>query len=177
MSQVVKQLVEKDLKARYADLESVIVINVHGLNGIEANKLRGELRKKSIEMHVVKNSAARRIVTGTKLEGIGGALEGPCAFVTGPSPVDVAKELLRLVKDYPKLELRHGVVDGDKDLLTVEEISKRKGRMELIGEVLMLALSPARRLAGQLNAGGKIAGCVKAVVDKLEKGETIKQVA
>ena len=178
MSRAIKELVEKDLSRKYADLDSVMVVSVHGLSGIDVNTLRGKLRKKKIEVHVVKNRAAKRVLKGTPLEPMGKALTGPCAFVTGgPSPVDTAKELIDLVKDYPKLELKKGVVDGETDIFTIEEISKRRSKAELQGDIVMLAVSPGRRLAGCLNAGGKIAGCIKAIIDKLEKGETITKVA
>lgn len=178
MSKAIKELVERDLKKKYADLDSAMVVSVHGLSGIDANKVRGRLRKKKIEVHVVKNRAAKRVLKGTPLEPIGKALKGPCAFVTGgPSPVDTAKELLDILKDFPKFELRQGIVDGDKELLTVEQISKRRSKAEIQGEVVMLFCSPARRLAGCLNVGGKIAGCIKAIADKLEKGEKITKVA
>lgn len=178
MSRAIKELIEKDLKDRYAELDSLLVVNMHGLSGIQVNLLRGELRKKEIEVHVVKNRAAKRVLAGTALEPIGSALTGPCAFVTGGAGlIDVAKELRRLGKDYPELELKFGLLDGEQETLSIEEISKRKSLQELHGEILMLALSPARRLAGCLNVGGRIAGCVKAIVDKLEKGEEIKKVA
>ncbi len=178
MSRQTKELIERELQRRYAELESALVVSVHGLKGTEVNELRGELRKKDIEVHVIKNRAARRIFAGTVLEPLGSALRGPCALVTGTgSPPDVAKELLRLVKDYPALELRCGVVDGEPHVATIEEISKRRTKAEIQGEVVMLMVSPARRIAGCLNMGGKIAGCIKAIIDKLEKGETINKVA
>lgn len=178
MSREVKEMVESDLRARYADSHSVLVVNVHGLSGNEANAFRGELRKKDIEVHVIKNSAARRALAGTLLEPLASALSGPCAFVTGgPSPVDTAKELTRLEKEFPALELREGLVEGEPELLSIQDISARKSKAELQGEILMLALSPARRIAGQLNMGGKIAGCIQAIIDKLEKGEMIVQAA
>src|SRR5262245_17190487 len=171
MSRAIKEMVEKDLKKNYADLDSVMVVSVHGLSGVDVNTLRGKLRKKKIEVHVVKNRAAKRVLKGTPLEPIGKALTGPCAFVTGgPSPVDTAKELIELIKDYPKFELRQGIVEGEKELLTVEQISKRRSKAEIQGEVVMLFCSPARRIAGCLKIGGKIAGCIKAIADKLEKG-------
>jgi len=178
MSRAIKSLVEKDLRSRYAALESMLVVNVHGLSGVDANAFRGELRKNDIEVHVVKNAAVRRVLSGTVLEPLTTRLSGPCAFVTGgPSPVETAKELLRLKKAFPALELGEGLVEGESDVLSVEEISKRKSRVELQGEVVMLAMSPGRRIAGQLLAGGKIAGCVKAVIEKLEDGEKIAKVA
>jgi len=178
MSRATKDLIEAELKKQYADLSSVMVVSVHGLKGTEVNLLRGELEKKEIEVHVIKNRAAKRVLAGTLLEPIGAALEGPCAFVTGEeSAPDIAKELVRLAKEYPQFELRSGLVEGEPDLCTIEDISKRKSKSELQGEIVMLAISPARTIAGCLNVGGKIAGCVKAIADKKEKGEEIAKVA
>ena len=112
------------------------------------------------------------------LAPIGAVLTGPCAFVSGgPSPVDTAKELLRLAKEYPAFQLRSGMVEGEAEVFSIEEISKRRSRTELQGDIIMLAVSPARRIAGCLNMGGKIAGCLKAMIGKLEKGEAITKVA
>ena len=136
------------------------------------------MRKKDIEVHVVHNRLAKRIVADTALAPIASALKGPCAFVTGgPSAPDTAKELLRLAKEYPAFELRIGLVEGDTDLYSIEAISNRKNKSELQGEIVMLAISPARKIAGCLNMGGKVAGCIKAMIDKLEKGESITKVA
>lgn len=178
MSREIKELVEKELTQRYADFESVMVVSVHGLTGVEVNEFRGELRKSDIEVHVIKNRAAKRVLADTALAPICKELIGPCAFVTGGvGAVDSAKELMRLAKAYPKLELRFGVVDGEEETLSITEISNRKSKAELQGEIVMLAVSPGRSIAGCLNVGGKIAGCIKAMIDKLEKGETIQRVA
>lgn len=129
-------------------------------------------------MHVVKNRFAKRVLAGTMLEPIGAVLTGPCAFVTGgSSPVDTAKELINLVKDYPTLELKSGVVEGEADICTIEAISKRRSKAELQGDIVALAVAPGRRIAGSLNTGGKVAGCIKTIIDRLEKGETIAKVA
>lgn len=178
MSREIKDLICDELQKSYAHLDSAMVVNVHKLKGTEVNALRGALKKKNIQMHVVKNRFARRVMVGTALEPIGAVLTGPCALVTGgSSPVDTAKELVNLVKDYPALELKSGVVDGETEALTIEDISKRRSKAELQGDIVMLAVAPGRRLAGCLNVGGKVAGCIKAIVDKLEKGEAIAKVA
>lgn len=178
MSRAIKDLVLKDMESRFSGVDSALLINVHPLTGTEANLFRAELRKKKIAVHVVKNRFMKRLIGEGPLSGLATGLRGPCALVTGgDSPVDIAKELIRLVKEYPKLELRGGVTDGDPEFLTVEAISKRRSLAELQGEVVMLATSPGRRIAGCLNVGGKIAGCIKTIVDKLEKGETISKVA
>lgn len=178
MSRMVKELLEKEFRNKYADLNSGLVVSVHGLNGTDVNNFRTELQKSSAEVHVIQNRLARRALKGTTLEPLGATLAGPCALVTGgTSPVDTAKELLRLLKDYPKLELKYGLIEGESETAPIEEISKRKSKAELHGEIVMLAISPGRRIAGCLNVGGLIAGCIKSVADKLEKGETIAKVA
>ncbi len=178
MSRAIKTLVESDLKKQYGAIDSVLVINLLGLNGNQANAFRNTLRKSEVEVHIVKNSAVRRALADTVLEPLTARLTGPCAFVTGGrSPVDTAKELIRLTGEYPALELKIGLVEGEPDIFTIEEISKRRSRAELQGEIIMLAVSPARRIAGQLNVGGRVAGCIKAMIDKLEKGERIAKVA
>ncbi|MBK8268960.1 MAG: 50S ribosomal protein L10 [Planctomycetes bacterium] len=177
MSRVVKEMIESDIRERYGKMDSALVINVLPLTGVQANMFRGELLKKGIEVHVVKNSAARRALTGTALAPLAEKLTGPCAFVTGPSMVEAAKEIIHLAKDYPTVEMKFGLTDGETDVLTIEDMAKRRSLKELQGEVVMIFMSPARRIAGQLKVGSKVAGCVKAVADKLEKGETITKVA
>ncbi len=178
MSRAIKELVTEDLAKRYKGQDSLMVVSVHGLKGTEVNTLRGELRKKKIEVHVVGNRAAKRIFADTLLAPISTILTGPCAFVTGGlSPVDAAKELMRLAKEYPTLVLKKGLVEGESSLLTIEEISQRRSKAELQGDIVMLAVSPGRRIAGCLHTGGKVAGCIKAIIDKLEKGEQITKVA
>lgn len=177
MSKRLKELVAGELTQRYSALDAALLVNVHGLSGVEANTFRTELRKAGAEVHVIKNTIATRVFANTPLAPLAGSLVGPCALVTGGATVDVAKELIRLAKDYPKLELRVGVLDGEKDVQSIEDISKRRSKAEIQGDIVMLFTSPGRRIAGCLNVGGKIAGCIKAIVDKLEKGEAITKVA
>lgn len=177
MSKKLKELVAGELTRRYSSLDAAMLVNVHGLSGVEANTFRAKLRKAGAEIHVIKNSIATRVFKGTPLAPLAPALTGPCALVTGGATVDIAKELIKIAKDYPKLELRVGVLDGETSASSIEDISKRRSKAEIQGEVVMLFTSPGRRVAGCLNTGGKVAGCIKAIIDKLEKGETITKVA
>lgn len=102
MSRSIKEMICGDIKKAYADLDGAMVVNVHKLSGTDVNTLRGLLKKQKVSMHVIKNRFAKRVLAGTALEPIGAILTGPCAFVTGgSSSVDVAKQLVALVKDYP----------------------------------------------------------------------------
>ena len=168
MSKAVKALMTDQLRERYAGLNSACVVELTGLDVQAQEKLRRNLRAKSARLEVVKNSLARRAFEGGPLDPLGAALVGPCAVVTAPgSLIDVAKLLVAAAKDFKKLKLKQGVLDGDPALLSVEAISKMRGRNEILGELAMLVSSPGRAIAGCLQSPqAKIAGCLKAMIDK-----------
>ncbi len=171
MSKPVKEVISTEYKGRYSDLNGACVINVIGLDAVSTNRLRNDLKAKHIRLQVVSNRLARRALEDAPLGPLAAALSGPCALVTGgESIIDVAKALVGLKKTYPKIELKVGMVDGDPDLIDVEQMAKLKSRDEVIGDVAMLIVSPGRRLAGAIaSPAGKIAGCVKAIIEKAEK--------
>ncbi len=168
MSKAVKELVTSTYRKQYADVSEVCVADVTKLDVGSITRVRADLCAKGIELHVVKNSLARRAFAKTPMEPIGEALAGPCALVTGgDSIIDVAKALVEAAKEFDKLELKQAMLEGDPNLLTVEQLSLMMGRKELVGELAMLVASPGRALAGSLRSpAGKIAGCLQAMVDK-----------
>lgn len=171
MSKPVKDVITHEYQARYSELASACVVNVIGLDAVSTNRLRNELGAKKIRLQVVRNSLARRALADHPLAPLASAMKGPCALVTGgDSMIDVAKLLVSMKKTYPKLELKVGIIDGDPDIIDVEQMAKMKSRVEMLGEVAMMIASPGRRVAGCVaSPGGKIAGCVKAIVEKAEK--------
>ncbi|NLE28776.1 MAG: 50S ribosomal protein L10 [Phycisphaerae bacterium] len=172
MSKPVKELMIKEISARFSKLDSVLVVNPIALNAIDNTTVRGALRKKKIEMEVVRNSLAVRALKGTKLENIGELLIGASAIVSGgESIVDVAREVSEIVRKMPKLEVRGALVEGEVlDSQGAEQLAKMPSRTELQGQVALLANSPAKRLAGAITSpAAKIAGCIKALEEKLEK--------
>ena len=172
MSKPVKNLIIKELKAQFGGFDSVMVVNLVGLDANDNNLLRSELRKLNIKVEVIRNSLAVCAFKGTALENIGEVLEGPCALVVGgESIVDVARAVVDWTKKIKKFEIRGALVEGlALDAAGAVNLSKMSSRAELQGEVIMLANSPGRRIAGALiGPAGKIAGCIKAVQEKLEK--------
>lgn len=174
MSKPVKDLLTQEYQSRYGDLDSACVVSVIGLDAIATNLFRGELGKRNMRLQVVKNSLARRAFSDGALSPLGNALDGPCALVTGgESAIEIAKALVELQKAYPKIELKYGIVGGEPEVLSVDQIAKMRSRVEMLGEVAMLIASPGRRLAGCLaGPGGRIAGCLKAMADKADGGES-----
>jgi large subunit ribosomal protein L10 len=182
MSKHVKNLVVEELKERYGQLDSAAVVRIIGLDAVTNNKLRRRLLGKKIEVHVVKNSLARVALKGRPLEPLANGLDGPVAVVTGgDSIIDVAKELVAVAKEkeYAKIELKFGIIEGDRELIPVGRLAMMKGRRQMQGDVVGCAIGPARKLVGCLaGPAGRVVGCLKAIVEKGEKaGEAAAEAA
>lgn len=171
MSKPLKDAITTEYRQAYGDEDSVCVIDMTGLNANDTHRLRNDLRAKDMQIRVVKNSLARRAFADSPLEALGKNLGGPCALVTGgESIIDVAKELARWAKELAPLKLKDAIMEGDPELLTVAELAKLKGRLEMLGEIIMLGASPARALVGCLaSPASKLAGCMKAMIEKNEE--------
>ncbi|CAN5789751.1 hypothetical protein BH11PLA1_BH11PLA1_16230 [soil metagenome] len=181
MSKTVKGLIDKDYDAKIGATADAMVISIRGMKGLDATKLRRRLATKKIKIVVVRNALARKKFRGTGLEGLSDILTGPSAMVFGgQSVVEVAREIVDQLKDFPTLELKGAILDGtlfsgDKG---VKELSKYPTKTEAIGQVITLLVSPAKKLAAQLKGpGSTLAGLVAAIEGKLEKGEALAKVA
>ncbi len=60
MSKYVKELLEKELKGKFAGAGHFLVIETKGVSGTENNEMRGGLKAKGIKLTVVKNALMRR---------------------------------------------------------------------------------------------------------------------
>jgi large subunit ribosomal protein L10 len=173
MSKFVKNLELEQLRRDFDGAEDVLVVNVIGMEAFESNKLRLELRKKGISLRVVKNNLAKRILDERGLGAAGKSLSGPSAVVWGGSGVvELAKEITEWAKKVKKLEVKGGCVSGEAlDAQGVEALSKMPSRVELLGRVVQLILSPGSTLSAQIQSpGGLLASQIKTIAEK-EDGE------
>ena len=161
-------MVTEVLRKRYEGVSEACIVDVSGLTVDETVRMRRTLTAKGMEIHVVKNSLARGAFRDGALAPLGEVLQGPCALVTSAdSLIEAAKVLVEAAKEFSTLKLKQAIIEGDPQLLTVEEVSKMKTRGALLGEVMMLISSPGRAVSGCLGAPqAKIVGCLKAMIDK-----------
>ena len=179
MSKTVKGMIIRNYKSVFEGASDAAVINIRGLNGHDTTKLRAKLRTKKIKVTVVQNALARKAFEGTGLAALGERLTGSNAVAVGPSVVEVAREIVKMLEEFPNLELRGAILEGQyfDGNAGVKELSKYPTREEGIGQVVTLVVSPARTLMGQVKGpGSNIAGIIKAIEEKLEKNETISKV-
>jgi len=177
MSKPVKEIIMRDILERLGDHEDAMVVSLRGIDSNSTNRIRAELRTKSIEVTVVRNALAKRAFAGTPLGVLEPVLTGQSAFAYGgESVVEVAREIVELVKQFPEIELKGAVLDGQlyEGEAGVTALSKFPTRDEAIAKVVTLVLSPGRNLLGQIKGpGGRLAGILKAIQDKHEQGEAI----
>jgi large subunit ribosomal protein L10 len=183
MSKTIKNLMMRDYKDRMGSAEEAVVIGVRGLKAVDTTKVRTKLRTKQIKVTVVRNALARKMFEGSKLSSLSDMLSGASALAYcpdgGTSVVEVAREVVALAKTFPLIELKGAVLDGTvfNGKKGVEELAAFPTRIEAQGQVITLLVSPGRKVAAQIKGpGSNIAGLIKAIEAKLEKGETIAKV-
>ena len=177
MSKQVKEQLIRDYTDRLGDIEDAMLISLRGIDANRNNSIRKGLLKQDIHVTVVRNALFKTMIEGTKLGALEKVLTGSNAVAYGgESVVEMAREIVGLIKENPELELRGAVLDGElfEGEEGVKRLSQFPTRDEAIAQSVGLILSPARNLVGAIKGpGSAVAGLIKAIEEKLEKGETI----
>jgi large subunit ribosomal protein L10 len=180
MSKPVKEMLVREYEAKLDGIDEAAVISLRGVDGESNTKIRSDLREKDIRVTIVRNKLFGRAFADKPIGALTEVLSGSNALVYGAeSVVEVAREIVELVKQFPEIELKGAVLDGElyEGEAGVEKLSKFPTRDEAIAQDVTLILSPARNLMGALKGpGGRLAGIIKAVEEKLEGGQEIAKV-
>ncbi|MEX0746063.1 MAG: 50S ribosomal protein L10 [Phycisphaeraceae bacterium] len=179
MSKPVKNLIVDSYKKRFEGVAGAVLIDVRGIESNTNNRLRHEMAQKQVKVTVVKNTLARKAFEGTDMAAIDNMLDGSVGMIYPTdgetTVVNIARDLIGLAKDL-KLEFKGALMEGmlfgpDE----IEALSKYPTREEAQSQVVQILLSPAQNLVGAvLGPGRKVASLVKAIEEKLEKGEAVQ---
>jgi len=165
MSKPIKQMEMDALKKSFQGIQDLVFLSSSGLSCQTDNQLRLALRKKNIHLQVVKNSLARRVFNdlGFKLEKY---WEGPTTVAWGAGSVaELSRELDTFIKKNDKMKVKGVLAEGQE--ISFDRALKMPTRIEAIGKVIALALSPAQRLMAQVIApAATIAGQLKTLTER-----------
>lgn len=157
MTKEQKNEVIEALKEKFSQYNNFYVTNTESLSVDQVTKLRRVCFSKNVEMKVAKNTLIKKALESLNSDGYKGmfdSLNNVTALMFSENPKDPALIISSFRKDMkgerPELKaafINGDVYTGDKSL---ESLTKIKTKNELIGEVIGLLQSPAKRVLAAL---------------------------
>ena len=100
----------EEVSALVAKAQAIVVAEYRGLDVDSVTRLRKQARSQGVQLRVLKNTLARRAVTGTPFAGLADKLVGPLVYGFSADPVAAAKVLASFAKDNDKLVVKAGAM-------------------------------------------------------------------
>lgn len=176
MRKELKSRIIESLSAQIKENPNFYLADISGLNAGDTTRLRRECFGQGIRLVVVKNTLLRIVIRqmeNPEMEQLVSVLDGNTAILfttVANAPARLIQKMLKSGMQKPELKGAYvqecAFVGADK----LEVLAAIKSREELIGDLVALLQSPARRVLSALqSAGEKIAGLVKTLSEKEEK--------
>ena len=143
-----------ELSDALANAEGVVLLDFSGLDVPTVTELRRQVRAARGGYRVVKNTLARRAVTGTAFEPLRDSFRGTTAVAyTEDDPVGLAKALVTFAKTTPELKVKSGMVSGQQVAAAdVESLATLLGKEEMQALLLRQLQAPMSQFVRVLSA-------------------------
>ena len=147
-----KKAVVAEVSAEVAKAQAIVVAEYRGLEVGNMTTLRREARKSGVYLRVLKNTLARRAVTGTAFAGLSDKLVGPLMYGFSADPVAAAKVLAAFAKDNDRLVLKGGAMPNFvMDEAGVKSLATMPSREELLARLMATMQAPIGQFVRTLN--------------------------
>lgn len=148
---------------------SVVAADYRGLPVADVTRLRADARKSGVYMRVVRNTLARRALTGTEFECLSDALVGPLLLAFSKNEPGAAARLLHdFAKKNDKLEVKALAIGGK--LLganQLEAVAKLPTKDEAIATLMSVLNAPITKFVRTLaEPHAKLVRTIAAVRDQ-----------
>ncbi|MEN6389462.1 MAG: 50S ribosomal protein L10 [Syntrophomonas sp.] len=156
--EVVKQIEEKLNAAKL-----VVFTDYRGLTVDEMSDLRNRLRVPGVECKVLKNTMTEFALKNTGHEDVAADIAGPNAVIfSNEDPVGPVKSVYEFIKQYTKLEVKVGILEGQKlGPDKIKALADLPSREVLIAQVLGTMQAPITSFVYVLNAN--LTGLARAI--------------
>jgi large subunit ribosomal protein L10 len=135
-----------------AKAASIVVAEYRGLNVDAVTKLRKQAREQGVQLRVLKNTLARRAMSGTSYAGLSDKLVGPLVYGFSVDPVGAAKVLAKFAKDNEKLVVKAGALPNYvMDATGIKALATMPSRDELLAKLMATMLAPIGQFVRTLN--------------------------
>ena len=137
------ELSEK-LAEQLQDAVAIIVADYTGLTVKEMEDVRNSVKEIGATFNVIKNSVVAKAVDGSQWESLKEHLKGTNAYALSfDDPAALAKVLVAKAKDYKKLKVKVGSLDGSiVDAQQIEALSKLPPKEVLVAQLLGTMKAP-----------------------------------
>ncbi len=158
-----KQAVIDEVTGLAAKAQTLVMAEYRGITVADMTKLRNAARDKGVSLTVLKNTLARRAVTGSAFEIVASQMTGPLIYGFSVDAVAAAKVVSDFAKTNDKLVIRGGAFAGKAlDVNGVKQLANIPSREVLLGQICGLLQSPMARTARVLSALAEKKGAVAA---------------
>lgn len=152
-----KKVLVEEIKENFKNAKSAVILDYRGLNAEEDTKLRKTSRENGVTYKVYKN---RLMVKALDELGVTGYdpknFEGTTSVAFANDEVSAAKLIANASKEFNKLEIKFGILDGAVvSKAEVEQLSKIPSKDVLIAMLLGGLNAPMAALCRALDAIAK----------------------
>ena len=148
-----KQAVIDEVTALAAKAQTLVLAEYRGITVADMTRLRSQAREKGVNLSVLKNTLARRAVTGSAFEVVSGQMTGPLIYGFSADAVAAAKVVSDFAKTNDKLVIRGGAFAGKAlDVNGVKQLANIPSKEVLLAQLCGLLKSPISRTAVVLGA-------------------------
>jgi large subunit ribosomal protein L10 len=164
-----KQAVIDEVTGLAAKAQTLVMAEYRGITVADMTKLRSQARDKGVTLSVLKNTLARRAVTGSAFEVLSDQMTGPLIYGFSTDAVAAAKVVADFAKTNDKLVIRAGAMSGKVlDVNGVKQLANIPSKEVLLAQLLGLMQSPISRTARVLAALAEKKGAGSDVVAAAE---------
>lgn len=147
-----KKAVVAEVSAQLTNAKAIVLAEYRGMEVGDMTQLRAKARASGVYLRILKNTLARRAVTGTPFEGLGEHMVGPLAYGISADPVAAAKVMHEFAKGNDKFVIKAGAmanyVMSSKDVASLASMPSRE---ELLAKLLGTMQAPVAQFVRTLN--------------------------
>lgn len=148
--QILNEKVElvSEIKDRFTNAASAVVVEYRGLNVAAITDLRAQLHQEGVEFKVYKNTMTRRAVEDAGLNDLLESLTGPNAIAFSDDAVAPSRILSKFAKKNKALVIKQGMVEGEVvNADKIKELSELPNKEGMLAMLLGALQSPLRDFA------------------------------